>query len=97
MTDERPFQSHSPTSQAAASAVENPSSARARVLQILRERGPLTDNEIQELLRMDGSTERPRRIELRRARRIEIAGLRRTRSGRLAVTWKALDETKPQE
>ena len=43
------------------------------------ERG-MTDKEIQAKLRMDGNTERPRRIELVGAGRVVDSGLRRERS-----------------
>lgn len=48
----------------------------------------LTDEQIQEALEMNPSTQRPRRIELLRESRIRDSGRRRpTRSGRKAVVW----------
>lgn len=52
------------TSRAAALAVTRPGSKRAEVLLALYHRGDLTDFEIQEILKMDPNTERPRRGEL---------------------------------
>lgn len=62
---------------------------RARVLDCIRAAGELgvTDEEIQTLLSMNPSTQRPRRIELLNARLIQPSGRRKTRSGREAVTW----------
>jgi hypothetical protein len=52
------------TSRAAALAVTRPGSKRAEVLLALYRFGDLTDYEIQERLKMDPNTERPRRGEL---------------------------------
>lgn len=49
----------------------------------------LTDEEMQRLLEMNPSTQRPRRIELARRGLVVEAGTRRTASGRMAVIWKA--------
>jgi len=46
----------------------------------------LTDKELQALLRMGGSTERPRRIELRRAKLIYASGDRHVQGTR-QVVW----------
>ena len=46
----------------------------------------LTDKELQALLRMGGSTERPRRIELHRAKLIHASGDRQVRGTR-QVVW----------
>ena len=46
----------------------------------------LTDKELQALLHMDGSTERPRRIELHRAKLIHASGDRQVRGTR-QVVW----------
>jgi hypothetical protein len=49
----------------------------------------LTDEEIQADLHMQGSTQRPRRVELVRAGLVVDSGLRRrTFAGRSAVVWK---------
>ena len=47
----------------------------------------LTDREIQDLLGLDGSTERPRRIELYRAQRIVGCGSRVVKGRRAATVW----------
>jgi hypothetical protein len=48
----------------------------------------LTDEEMQQRLGMNPSTQRPRRIELMRRRLVVEAGTRRTASGRMAVVWR---------
>jgi hypothetical protein len=48
----------------------------------------LTDEEMQRRLRMNPSTQRPRRIELMRRGLVAEAGTRRTASGRMAVVWR---------
>jgi hypothetical protein len=62
---------------------------RGRVLELLRECGPLTDEEMQVRLEMNPSTQRPRRIELVGMGLVVDSGTtRKTRSGRSAVAWK---------
>lgn len=85
-----PFQGHSATSRDAAIAyADSAPNARQRVYDLLeRMPGGLTDEEIQEALRMNPSTQRPRRIELERAGVVHDSGrTRRTRSGSHAVVW----------
>jgi transcription initiation factor IIE alpha subunit len=48
----------------------------------------LTDEEMQRRLRMNPSTQRPRRIELMGKGLVAEAGTRRTTSGRMAVVWR---------
>lgn len=62
---------------------------RLRVLEaIVESRAGLTDEELQTMLRLNPSTERPRRVELVEGGWIEDSGTRRpTRSGRSAVVW----------
>jgi hypothetical protein len=48
----------------------------------------LTDEEMQRLLGMNPSTQRPRRIELARRGLVVEAGTRRTASGRMAAVWR---------
>lgn len=88
-----PFQRHSETSRASAEAVK-PCAAtlREKVFELIRYTGSygLTDIEIQKGLGMEGSTQRPRRIELLRAGRIRQNGKRRTPSGREAAVWVAV-------
>lgn len=66
---------------------------RARVLEALRDAGGagLTDDEMQDRLRMSGNTQRPRRGELEREGLVISTEMKRpTRSGRLAVVWMAV-------
>lgn len=86
-----PFQVHSPESVAAADAIE-PTAAtlRGQVYALLRAKGPLTDEEIQEYLHLGGSTERPRRVELVKLGLVVRWGVGTTRAGRSAATWKAV-------
>ena len=93
-----PAQRHSPTSEAAGKrARSSAESWRAKVLAIIRlegERGA-TDEEIQDALDMNPSTERPRRVELVKLGLVVDSGeTRKTRSNRKAVVWtaKGLDE-----
>lgn len=63
---------------------------RRKVLQafVHYESGGLTDDEVQEFLNMNPSTERPRRIELVEMGWLADSGLRRrTQGGREAVVW----------
>lgn len=88
-----PYQHHSPTSKAAAHEIK-PCAAtlRAKVLGAIQDSGihGMTDIECQAETGMDGSTQRPRRIELQRAGLIRESGKRETPSGRLAVVWVAV-------
>lgn len=60
-----PFQPHSMTSKEAAARIEPHLNAlQKKVLDCLKSNGPLTDKEMQHILGMDGSTQRPRRVEL---------------------------------
>ena len=97
-TPEPPAQKKSPTSlQAAAEIASATPNLRTRVLHYIRSRGILgaTDQEIQEALEMDPSTERPRRGELAKAQLIRQADwTRTTRAGRQATVWIAGDNTK---
>jgi len=85
-----PYQAHSATSKAAARSVTGQLSAKARmqVLAAIIKLGVASDEEIQDYLLMNSSTERPRRGELAKAGYIEKAGKTTTRSGRAAVTWR---------
>jgi hypothetical protein len=84
-----PYQRHSVTSlQAALAALPAAAPQRDRVLACVRACGPVTDEAIADLLGMNPSTARPRRIELQRAGLIaEADELVPTRAGRLAVAW----------
>lgn len=88
-----PAQRHSPTSRdAAAQIAPRAGTLRAAVLAALKDApGGLTDEELQTLLNMGASTQRPRRIELTQAGLVRDSGTtRRTRSGRQAVVWVAV-------
>lgn len=85
-----PCQPHSPTSRAAATALPNADTLRSAVLDAIKAHGGLTDEEVQDTLVMQGSTQRPRRIELVAAGLVVDSGrTRATRSGRQAVVWEA--------
>ena len=62
---------------------------RQQVLDYIREQGVngATDEEIQDALQMNPSTQRPRRVELMKMGRIAANGTRKTKSGRLASVW----------
>ena len=86
-----PAQRHSPTSVAAAEAIE-PSAAtlRGKVLAYLRDSGGATDEEGMAAIGMGGSTWRPRRCELVVRGLVRDSGQTRlTKSGRKAVVWVA--------
>lgn len=89
-----PRQRHSDTSESAANAIRPKSATlREKVLGFLRTRGDAgaTDEEIQDLLRMPASTQRPRRVELvAMGLAKESRTKRTTRSGRAASVWVAV-------
>lgn len=86
-----PFIAGSPTSHAAAEEIKpTAQNLRERVFACIADHPyGLNDEEIAELLRMNPSTERPRRIELQRSGRIRQDGTRMTKSGRQGVAWVA--------
>ena len=65
----------------------NRGTQRARILDYLTEWGSATDEQIQDALGMEGSTERPRRVELVEQGLIEKVGVAKTKSGRSAALW----------
>jgi len=87
-----PYQAHSDTSHSAAESMRALAGRlRARVYACIVSHGAagLTDEEIQAELEMQGSTQRPRRVELVRAGLVVDSGLRRrTTAWRSAVVWK---------
>jgi len=85
-----PAQQHSRTSIQAADSLDGKAlnALQRKVLAWLAENGPATDEEMQEGLGMNPSTQRPRRIELARRGLVVEAGARRTASGRMAVVWR---------
>ena len=90
-----PAQRHSPTSLAAAAQIEKHiGPLHKRILDYLSAHPEgATDDELQTALEMNPSTQRPRRIELAAAGRIENFGTTRpTRSGRAATVWHIVRE-----
>jgi hypothetical protein len=86
-----PFVASSPTSRAAAQMmIDAAPNARERVWAWLYTYGPATDKQMQRGLEMDGSTQRPRRVELFRAGRVNELGWIRQGNGRKAVLWDAI-------
>ena len=81
------------TSQEAACAIEpRAATLRRAVLECIRAAGDggRTDEEVQDELGMNPSTERPRRIECERMGLVRDSGrTRKTKSGRNAVVWVA--------
>jgi DNA-binding IclR family transcriptional regulator len=67
---------------------------REAVLNLLtRKMGGMTDEEIQRALKLNPSTERPRRIELVQAGKVRDSGrTRKTASGRAATVWAAVSD-----
>lgn len=101
-----PYQPHSATSFAAAMQAEAAADTmRGRVLRALIDAGPArrlpdgfvvggrTDEELQQQLRMNPNTERPRRIELERKGYVRDSGKTRPTSASTfaAVVWEAVD------
>jgi hypothetical protein len=93
--DQPPYQRHSETSHRAAEQIASEAAnLREQVYRYIASRGidGATDAEVQEALQMAGNTQRPRRIELLRAKRIRLAVIRRrTPSGRYADVWVACE------
>jgi hypothetical protein len=83
-----PYVRHSVTSEAAAQAIKPTRvSLQQQVLNCLRVHDA-TDEEIQSVLRLNPSTQRPRRIELVNQGLVVDSGrTRKTKSGRNAVVW----------
>lgn len=89
-----PHQKGSDTSKLAAIELDGTRRAtlRAMVFRALRERGSTgaTDEELQQALRLQGNTERPRRRELEEVGLVRDSGVRRkTQAGKAAVVWVA--------
>lgn len=83
-----PYQAHSETSREAATSIKtSATNLRELVYRAIAEHGPMTDERIAQVLSMNPSTERPRRIELVNAGRVVEAGWERTKSGRKATLW----------
>lgn len=78
------------TSREAATAIEpHLGPLQAKLMQHLDSAGAsgATDQEMQAALKMDPSTQRPRRIELARRGLIVQSGHRKTKANRRAVVW----------
>lgn len=89
---EPPHQRGSDTSAAAAAAITpHVGTLLATVLDAFHgATHGLTDEECQRLLELEGSTQRPRRVELvRRGLVVDSGTRRRTSAGRSAVVWRA--------
>ena len=82
----------SETSRQAATLLLNPSSARTRILEELQRHradgGGCTDLELQEALKLDPSTERPRRGELVDAGLVQEGRTTRVHNGRKWTVWR---------
>lgn len=89
-----PAQMHSQTSIAAAErALPTAGTMRRRIYDQLKQwhSTGATDAELQDELRIDPSTQRPRRIELVNAGLVRDSGrTRKTRSGRSATVWEVV-------
>ena len=87
--DDAPAQAHSPTSVAAAKAqtTDKKLTQRQQILDLLAERGAMTDEAIGLALGMDLNAVRPRRVKLVADGLVRQAGDGRTTSGHRAATW----------
>ena len=90
------YQPHSETSRQAAGDIERTAKTlRGRVLSFISWSNAYgaTDEEIQDCLEMNPSTQRPRRVELVEKGLIKDSGKKRkTKSNRLAVVWTKIDD-----
>lgn len=90
-SNQLPFVSGSVTSwEAADSMIKQATSLRDKIFTWLYYYGPATDKEMQAGLGMDGSTQRPRRVELHKAGRIEPIELVMQGNGRRATVWRVI-------
>ena len=87
--DDAPAQAHSPTSVAAAKSQtkDKKLTQRQQILDLLAERGAMTDEAIGLALEMDLNAVRPRRVKLVSDGLVRQAGEGRTTSGHRAATW----------
>jgi len=88
---EPPWVRHSATSRQSAVEIKAPAvNLRALVYGEIINTGGATDQEIQQALNLDPSTQRPRRVELVHMGQVRDSGRKRkTVSGRMAVVWVA--------
>ena len=89
LLEDAPAQAHSPTSVAAAASQTTAKklTQRQQILDLLRERGAMTDEAIGLALEMDLNAVRPRRVKLVADGLVRQAGEGRTTSGHRAATW----------
>ena len=91
MSEQSLFVAGSLTSWEAAEAIKPVKpSLRKLVYSWLEEYGPATDREMQEGLEMDGSTQRPRRVELHRKGLVRVIGRVKQPNGRWATLWETV-------
>lgn len=93
-----PYVLGSRTSRAAAERIAPSIGPTARViLDVLDERGPMTEQEIEIATGFGGNTVRPRLVELRHAGKVRDSGYTgKTASGRDAVKWEAIQTGQEQ-
>ncbi len=90
-SDGAPYVRGSATSLAAAQAImPKQHTEEWKVLRCLDANGPMTDEEIQDELDMNPSTQRPRRIKLVEKGFVRACGIGKTKSGRKATLWEAI-------
>jgi len=84
-----PYQGHSTTSERAAQEIAGSAdSLRRLIYNYIAKGSPVSDEEIQDYLCMNPSTERPRRIELVKLGLVRDSGQQgKTRSGRACTLW----------
>ena len=89
LLEDAPAQAHSPTSVAAAASQTTAKklTQRQQILDLLRERGAMTDEALGLALNMDLNAVRPRRVKLVADGLVRQAGEGRTTSGHRAATW----------
>ena len=94
-----PYQGHSTTSERAAQEIAGTvDTLRRRVMLFIQLNGPSSDDEIQQALSINPSTERPRRIELVKLGLVRDSGLQgKTRSGRACTLWCAANPAEEQQ
>jgi hypothetical protein len=91
--DTVPYQPQSATSRAAAEGMRGMAmSHRSAVLMVIQQsNNGRTDEEIQRMLKLNPSTQRPRRIELVQSGMVRDSGrTRKTASGRAATVWEVI-------
>ena len=92
------YQGHSTTSERAAQEIAGSAeSLRRRCLDYIQRCGPCSDDDIQQGLSINPSTERPRRIELVKLGLVRDSGQQgKTRSGRDCTLWCAVQPGEDQ-